>query len=511
MRETIFVLDFGSQYTMLIARRIRELGVYSQIVPFSVPIKKILKEKPIALILSGGPQSVYQKKAPLADKEILTLGIPVLGICYGMQWMVHSLKGKVFEADRREYGKAYINIEKDSPLFYGLAHREKVWMSHGDLIGRVPSSFSVIASTDNTPVAAIHDTMKNLYGIQFHPEVTHTSKGKSILKNFLFRICNARGEWNMESFIENAVENIRSKTKNEMVICGLSGGVDSSVMALLIRKAIGQRMVPLFIDTGLLRKNEAEIVMTRFRERFGIRVHLCRTARDFFTALKGITSPEAKRKAIGKTFIKVFEREAKKFGSIKYLAQGTIYPDRIESKSQAGPSATIKSHHNVGGLPKKMKMCVIEPLSDLFKDEVRLLGRVLGLGEEFIERHPFPGPGLGVRILGEITPKRVSILRKADAVFMEEIKKNNLYGKISQAFAVLLPVKTVGVMGDKRTYSDVIALRAVKTDDFMTADFYPFSPSFLGKAADRIINEVKGVNRVTYDVTSKPPATIEWE
>ncbi len=509
--ETILVLDFGSQYTQLIARRIRELGVYSEIRPYDTPLDEVRKLHPRGIVLSGGPASVYEPEAPIPDPGVLELGVPVLGICYGLQLITHLLGGKVEKATRREYGRAELRVDADSPLFAGLPRELTVWMSHGDRVEQLPAGFRVVARTDNSPVASVEHTEKRIFGVQFHPEVVHTPLGAEILKNFAFRICGCRGLWNPRSFIETAVEAIRSRVGGERVLCALSGGVDSSVAAVLVSRAVGRNLTAVFVDTGLLRAGEAEEVRKVFEGDFDFDFRFVDARRRFLDALRGVTDPERKRKIIGETFIRVFEEEARKLGQIRFLVQGTLYPDVIESVSTRGPSATIKTHHNVGGLPEKMGFELIEPLRELFKDEVRKVGRELGLPDWLIGRHPFPGPGLAVRILGEVTPERVAVLQKADKIFIDELRQAGLYDRVWQAFAVLLPVKSVGVMGDERTYENAVVLRAVTSQDGMTADWAQLPHDFLARVSNRIINEVAGVNRVAYDISSKPPSTIEWE
>jgi len=508
--EFILVLDFGSQYTQLIARRIRELGVFSEIQRFDFPIDEILKLKPKGIILSGGPSSVYEDGAPQVDEKLFELGIPVLGICYGLQLIAYKLGGIVDKFAKREYGKAVLRVIKDDDLFYGFNSQSVVWMSHGDALIKEPDGFEVIAWTDNSPICAIRNKDKKIYGVQFHPEVAHTERGDEILRNFVYKICGCKGEWNAEFFIEREIEEIRKIVGDEKVICAVSGGVDSTVLALLLSRAIGENLIAIFIDNGLMREGETEEVLKNFRE-IGVNIYYVNASEVFLERLKGIFDPEEKRRIIGRTFIEIFEREAEKFGDVKFLAQGTLYPDVIESTSYKGPSSKIKTHHNVGGLPERMNFKLIEPFRELFKDEVRKIGRSLGLSNEILNRHPFPGPGLAVRVVGEVTKDKLEILRKADKIFIEEIKKANLYDKIWQAFAVLLPIKTVGVMGDERSYEYVVALRAVSSQDGMTADWFRLPYDLLERVSNRIVNEVKGVNRVIYDITTKPPATIEWE
>lgn len=510
--ETILVLDFGSQYSQLIARRIRECKVYSRIVPFSTPVEKIREEAPMGIILSGGPASVYQDNAPKCDPEIFNLGIPVLGICYGLQLTVMTLGGKVARGHAREYGKAEIEITGESPLLDGLPSPLQVWMSHGDKVTALPEGFVTTAKTTNTEFAAIRHTEKKIYGIQFHPEVVHTHRGTEIIRNFAMRICGCSGNWTMESFIERSVREIQEKTAGQKVILGLSGGVDSSVAAALIHKAIGDKLTCIFVNNGLLRKNEAERVQELFAGSFKMNLVYIDATDRFLDKLAGVTEPEKKRKIIGHEFVNVFDDDAMKLKDVKFLAQGTTYPDVIESVPIDGnPSAMIKSHHNVGGLPEKMNLKLLEPLSRLFKDEVREVGKKLGLPDEMVYRQPFPGPGLAVRMLGAVNRKDLDTLREADIIIVDEMKKAGLYYKIWQAFAVFVPVKTVGVMGDERTYDNVIALRAVESQDGMTADWVRLPYELMERISTRIINEVNGVNRVVYDITSKPPGTIEWE
>jgi GMP synthase (glutamine-hydrolysing) len=519
--ERALIIDFGSQVTQLIARRLRESGVYCEIHPFNKADEAFIRSyDPQAIILSGGPSSVTWEDSPRADSAVFELGVPVLGICYGQQTMMEQLGGKVESGTSREFGRAFIDRQSDDPLFEGLFEgtsegeggQEEVWMSHGDHVAQMAPGFGVIAKSPGAPYAVIADPERKFYGTQFHPEVVHTVHGAKMLRNFTHGIAGLKGDWTMAAYREEAIAKIREQVGSGRVICGLSGGVDSSVAAVLIHEAIGSQLTCVYVDHGLMRANESEQVVSLFREHYNIPlVHV--DASDLFLGeLAGVSDPERKRKIIGKLFIDVFDEEAKKIGGADFLAQGTLYPDVIESVSAiGGPSVTIKSHHNVGGLPERMKMQLVEPLRELFKDEVRALGRELGLPDAFIGRHPFPGPGLAIRIPGEITREKADTLRKADAIYLEELRKNGLYDEIWQAFAVLLPVNTVGVMGDERTYESVLALRAVTSTDGMTADYYPFDHAFLGRVATRIINEVKGVNRVVYDITSKPPGTIEWE
>jgi GMP synthase (glutamine-hydrolysing) len=507
--ETVLILDFGGQYTQLIARRVRELGVYSEIIPFNTPIEAIRNKNPRAIILSGGPSSVYEEGAPHPERAVIEIGVPVFGICYGVQLMAHFLGGEVKPSDRREYGQADLEAKPGSRLFDGLPSPMKVWMSHGDYVSRSPEGFAVTASTD-AAIGAVEDAARRLYGVQFHPEVAHTPQGNAILKNFLVNVCQLRCDWTMASFIETTVEAIRKRVGDGRAVCGLSGGVDSSVAAALVARAIGDRQTCIFVDTGLLRKNEFEEVLEAYRE-MDLNVVGVAAGERFLTRLAGVADPERKRKIIGNEFIEIFQEEARKLGEVDFLVQGTLYPDVIESVSVKGPSAVIKSHHNVGGLPEKMHLKLVEPLRELFKDEVRRVGRELGLPEEIIGRQPFPGPGLAVRILGEVTADRVALLQAADAIVIEEIRRADLYDKIWQSFAVLLPVSTVGVMGDMRTYDNAVAIRAVESLDGMTADWCRLPYDVLQRISSRIVSEVRGINRVVYDVSSKPPSTIEWE
>ncbi|TSA45432.1 MAG: glutamine-hydrolyzing GMP synthase [Deltaproteobacteria bacterium] len=508
----ILIIDFGSQYNQLIARRVREHQVYCQIEPPEIGIEKIRTLRPEGIILSGGPASIYEERSPRVDKGIFTLGIPILGICYGLQFMVDALGGEVVRSEKREYGFAELIIREQGRLFADVEKTTRCWMSHGDRIGRLPTGFRITASTENTEAAAAEDAKHRLYGLQFHPEVIHTVEGKKILENFLFGVCRCEKSWTMKSFIREAVEKIKKTVGDKRVVLGLSGGVDSSVAAVLLHKAIGRQLTCVFVDNGLLRLGEGEKVLALFAKNLQMNVRFARARKAFVDGIKGVADPERKRKIIGRTFIEVFEKEAKKIKGAEFLAQGTLYPDLIESRSAfGGPSAVIKSHHNVGGLPKKMRLKLVEPLKHLFKDEVRLLGKELGLSDDVVWRQPFPGPGLAVRIIGEVTEKRLAILRNADAVLLEEIRSWNYYRKLWQSFAVLLPIKSVGIMGDQRTYENVIVIRAVTSDDAMTADWARLPHDLLSRVSNRIINEVRGVNRVVYDISSKPPSTIEWE
>lgn len=517
----VVVLDFGGQYTQLIARRIREQQVFSTILPCTTPIEEIRKLSPSGIILSGGPSSVYDADAPKCDPKVLGLGIPVLGICYGMQWITHTLGGKVEKADRREYGRAQLNLEEsasrsDSDLFCGIPLSSRVWNSHGDHVRALPEGFRCIGKTENA-VAAVENPKHKIYAVEFHPEVNHTERGTEILRNFLFRVCRAEPKWSGAAFIEETTEAIRAKVGDKWAICGLSGGVDSTVAAVLVHRAIGNRLTNIFVNTGLLRKNEFEYTLEMLRDRLKLHVIGVDASERFLAQLKGVTDPEEKRKRIGREFIAVFAEEAKKLqageahGEIGFLVQGTLYPDVIESVSVKGPSATIKTHHNVGGLPEKMPFALIEPLRDLFKDEVRRIGKDLSLPSEILVKHPFPGPGLAVRLLGEVTRTHLVTLQDADAIVVEEIRRAGLYERVWQAFAVLLPVRSVGVMGDGRTYGLTVAVRVVESDDAMTADWVKLPAEVLERISTRIVNEVRGVTRIVYDISSKPPSTIEWE
>lgn len=508
----ILIIDFGSQFNQLIARRVRECGVYCIIEPPTISIDRIKEMDLEGIILSGGPASIYEKNSPRADAGIFSLGIPVLGICYGMHFMVDTLKGKVKKANKREYGFAELVTEKACALFKDVPKRSQVWMSHGDSIETTPDGFSVTATTDNTPIAAIADNMRKFYALQFHPEVAHSLKGKKILHNFLFQVCQCKRSWTMKAFARDVIAEIQHKVGDRQVILGLSGGVDSTVTAQLIHHAIGKKLTCIFVDNGLLRKDEAKKLKKTFKEHLKINIRFVDATNQFLTALADVTDPEKKRKIIGKLFVDVFEAEAKKIKGAEFLAQGTLYPDIIESRSAfGGPTSVIKSHHNVGGLPKRMKLKLIEPLQYLFKDEVRKLGAQLGLDEDLIWRQPFPGPGLAIRIIGAVSQKRLTILKEVDAVLLEEIRAAGYYRKLWQSFAVLLPLKSVGIMGDSRTYENIVAIRAVTSKDAMTADWAKLPHKLLGRISNRIINEVRGVNRVVYDISSKPPSTIEWE
>jgi GMP synthase (glutamine-hydrolysing) len=513
--DQILIIDFGSQVTQLIARRVREMGVYSEVIPFQKAAEAFVRMKPRAVILSGGPASPAEEGSPRAPQIVFEAGVPVLGICYGQMLLAAQLGGKVESGHHREFGRAEVSVKAPSALFEGVwsdGAKHTVWMSHGDRITQLPPGFVVKGVSENAPYAAIEDEKRRFYGLMFHPEVVHTPEGAALIQNFVRGIAGCKGDWTMAAFRQEAIARIRAQVGRGRVLCGLSGGVESSVAALLIHEAIGDQLTCVFVDHGLMRLNEAREVVSMFREHYNLPLVHVDASDEFIAALEGEADPETKRKTIGRLFIEVFEREAKKIGGADFLAQGTLYPDVIESVSfTGGPSVTIKSHHNVGGLPERMKMKLVEPLRELFKDEVRKLGQELGLPEKFVGRHPFPGPGLAIRLPGGVTREKLDILRKADAIYLDEIRKAGLYDKIWQAFSVLLPVQTVGVMGDGRTYDRVLALRAVTSVDGMTADFYPFDMAFLGRAATRIINEVNGVSRVVYDVTSKPPGTIEWE
>ncbi len=509
-QETIVILDFGSQYTQLIARRIRENRVFCEILPFDRNPESYKHRNLKGVVLSGGPSSVFDRNAPLCTDEVFRLGVPVLGICYGLQVIGRLLGGEVERSERREYGRAVIHVDQSGGLLSRVRDETVIWMSHGDHLSKLPLRFEALAHTEDIPLAAIAQKEDKIFGLQFHPEVAHTQEGKRIIRNFLFEICGCRGNWTTESFVRTTVSGVRERVGDAKVVLGLSGGVDSSVCAALLNKAIGKQLFCILVDNGLLRKNEAQEVVSAFRE-YDLNLKVVDASQRFLKGLEGVVDPEEKRKIIGRTFIQVFEEEAHKIKNVGFLAQGTLYPDVIESTSFKGPSATIKSHHNVGGLPEKMNLKLIEPLRELFKDEVRELGRKLNLSESIIGRHPFPGPGLAVRILGDITRQRLSILREADDIYLSELKRSGMYDQIWQAFCILLPVQTVGVMGDERTYENVIALRAVTSVDGMTADWAKIPAEVLGKISSRIINQVKGVNRVVYDISSKPPATIEWE
>jgi len=512
-RDRILVLDFGGQYTQLIARRIREGGVYCEIHAPGMSLEALRAWAPRGIVLSGGPSSVLDRDAPFAHRELLELGVPVLGICYGLQWMCHALGGLVEKAEAREYGSAQLKLERGDPLFAGLDERAErtVWMNHGDRVLRLPAGFEVLASSDHSPAAAVRHRERPLYGVQFHPEVAHTEGGAQLLANFVHRICGCGSSWSMAAFVDEAVARIREQVGEARAVCGLSGGVDSSVAAALVHRAIGDRLHCILVDHGLLREGEADEVERSFQSGLGIPLQRVDAGARFLAALRGVVDPEQKRRIIGHLFVEVFEAEAQRLGGAEHLVQGTLYPDVIESVSVRGPSVTIKTHHNVGGLPERMRLALVEPLRELFKDEVREVGRRLGLPEAMLRRHPFPGPGLAIRVLGEVTPERLAILRRADAILLDELRRAGLYDSVWQAFAVFLPVQTVGVQGDGRSYEHVVALRCVTSVDAMTADWARLPHELLARASGRITNEVRGVNRVVYDVSSKPPATIEWE
>jgi len=511
-RETILIIDFGSQFTQLITRRVREANVYSEIHPHTITLEKVKELNPLGIILSGGPMSVYDDDAPQLENEILKLGIPLLGICYGFNIICKNFDGEIKPADDREYGKAELEIFGTSTrLFNDVKKKSTVWMSHGDYVTDVPEGFAVNGVSNSTPICAISNESRNIYGVQFHPEVVHSEEGTKIINNFLFEICKCSADWTSHNFVEDSIAGIKEKIGNKKAICALSGGVDSTVAAVLVKKAIGENLICIHIDTGLMRKDESSVIEKVFNEELNLDVKNLNASELFLGRLEGISDPEKKRKIIGNTFIEVFEKEAKKYDQVDFLVQGTLYPDVIESVSVKGASVTIKTHHNVGGLPEKMHLKLIEPFRELFKDEVRNVGRELKIPENFIDRHPFPGPGLAVRLLGDITKQRLDILREADDIFISELRSGGLYNKIWQAFCVLLPVQTVGVMGDARTYENVLALRAVTSTDGMTADWFKFDTDFLAQVSNKIINKVRGVNRVVYDISSKPPATIEWE
>ncbi|MDD4600676.1 GMP synthase [glutamine-hydrolyzing] [bioreactor metagenome] len=508
-KEMVLVMDFGGQYSQLIARRIRECGVYCEIAPYSITIDKILKNKPKAIVFSGGPSSVYSDKAPKCDAKVFDLGIPILGICYGMQLTAHLLGGKVAHADSREYGNTHLFVDNGQDLFTEISRETQVWMSHGDYIDTPPEGFTITGHTNSTPVAAMANSTKKIYGVQFHPEVVHTPEGQKMLRNFLFNICRCSGDWNMGSFVDQAVQKIRDQVGNKRVLCALSGGIDSSVAAVLVHRAVGDQLTCVFVNHGFLRKGEPEQVVKTFRDGFNMNLVYVDAVDRFMDRMAGVTEPEKKRKIIGEEFIRVFESEAAKLGEIDFLVQGTLYPDVIESGTET--AAVIKSHHNVGGLPEDMTFKLVEPLRDLFKDEVRALAREINLPEDIVWRQPFPGPGLAIRIIGEVTKERLDILRDADSIVYQEIKNAGLYRKVWQSFAVLPAMKSVGVMGDERTYAYTIGLRIVESEDGMTADWVRMPYEVLDSISRRIVNEVKDVNRIVYDITSKPPSTIEWE
>ncbi|MSR77323.1 MAG: glutamine-hydrolyzing GMP synthase [Candidatus Omnitrophica bacterium] len=512
MNQTLIILDFGSQYTQLIARRVREQKVFCKILPYHAALAVIAAEKPKGIILSGSPANVYGPKAPIPDLRLFDLGVPIFGICYGLQLMAHVLNGKVHKSSKREYGFSELVVDKPSGLFKGLPKNFTCWMSHGDKLDRLPQGFVSVAHTSNSPIAAVANFQRKIFGVQFHPEVVHTPLGSKIIANFLFEVCGFYGDWTSKAFIRESIRKIRREVGHSKVVLGLSGGVDSSVAAVLIHKAIGKQLTCIFVDNGLLRLHEMDQIRSIFQRHFKMNIRIVDARKNFLTELRGVVDPEKKRKIIGRVFIEVFDREAKKIGKVNFLGQGTLYPDVIESVSvHGGPASMIKSHHNVGGLPKKIRFKLLEPLRELFKDEVRAAGRALGLKSEVVDRHPFPGPGLAVRIIGDVTESRLGLLRAADWIVIDEIKKAKLYHQIWQAFAVFLPIKSVGVMGDERTYENAVAVRAVTSQDGMTADWARIPPEVLSRISSRIINEVRGINRVCYDISSKPPATIEWE
>ncbi len=511
MHQLVLILDFGSQFTQLIARRIREQNVYCEIYPCTIPFETIKEKNPDCIILSGGPMSVFEEGAPQVPGEVFELGVPVLGICYGLCLIAKEFNSKVFTAEKKEYGRAELNIIDDSDLFAGIPNNKQVWMSHGDMVDGVPDGFEIIGKTDNSPYAAVRKIEKKIYGIQFHPEVAHTIHGTEVLRNFLFKICALKADWTPTSLVNDSITRIKEQVGDKKVLCAISGGVDSAVTAVLIHKAVGDNLTCVFVDNGLLRANERKEVEESFRNQFKINLIVVDGEEVFLSRLQGVTDPEKKRKIIGNLFIELFEIEANKLGEVEFLGQGTLYPDVIESVSFKGPSATIKSHHNVGGLPEKMNLKLIEPLRELFKDEVRSAGRELGIPEAFLQRHPFPGPGLAIRVLGEVNKESLDLLRKADKIFIDSLRKFGIYDEIWQAITVLLPIRSVGVMGDFRTYDRVAALRAVTSRDGMTADWYHMDHKILSDISSKIINEVRGINRVVYDISSKPPSTIEWE